>query len=126
MTKPIPQEPRFVTNITALQKILAGMAVSMFLTVWITGWSYIEDFFKPNFITPLTYLRVGIALAAIAITSVIGYQQMKWMATWLLDSWQVYRSMLEFRNKKEEDKQISNHLTHKQNGKENDETITDG
>lgn len=104
MTKPIPEEPKFVRNATALQKWLAGVAVSMFLTVWITGWSYIQDFFKPDFVKPLSYLRVSIALSAIAITSIIGYQQMRWMATWLMNSWEIYKTMLEIKNKKEERK----------------------
>lgn len=99
MNKDIPDEPKFIRNATAAQKWLSGIAISMFITVWITGWTSVSDIFKPDFVTALTYLRMIIALTGIGITSVVGYQRLRNMAEWGIDFWERYKEISEFRNK---------------------------
>ena len=76
----------------------------MFIVVYITGWDWVADFFKPDFVTALRYLRVGIALFGIGLTSIVGYQQITRMISWLIDSWEVYRNLLELKKNKDKDK----------------------
>lgn len=101
MTKPIPEEPAFIRNITSFQKVLASIAVTMMITAWVTGFNFISDFFKPDFVEALRYLRVGMALMAITLTSVVGYQQLKSMLNWLADSWEVYKNLMELKRNKD-------------------------
>lgn len=102
MTQKIPEEPKFIQDATSIQKWLAGIALSMFFTAWITGFEWVVTFFKPDFVKALTYLRVTIALGGISVMSVVGYQQIKRMLDWLVDSWEVYKKISEFKKGKEE------------------------
>lgn len=104
MTKPIPEEPKFVKTATSIQKWLAGIAVSMFIVVVVTGFEFIQNIFKPNFINALLYLRMGIALVGIGITSVVGFEQIKKMMDWLVDSWEFYKKISELKKEKEKEK----------------------
>lgn len=103
MTKPItPEQPRFIMNATATQKWMAGIAVSIFITVWVTGWQIVVNIFKPDFVSALTYLRMTLGLVGITITAFVGYEQIKRMLDWLVDSWEIYKKMTEFKNSKKE------------------------
>lgn len=104
MNTNIPEEPKFIRNATSIQKWLAGIAVSMFIVVYVTGWDWVSDWFKPDFVTALRYLRVGIAFCGIGLSSIVGYQQLTKMISWLIDSWEVYRNLLELKRNKEKDK----------------------
>lgn len=104
MNANIPEEPKFIRNATSIQKWLAGIAVSMFIVVYVTGWGWVSDFFKPDFVVALRYLRVGIALFGIGLSSIVGYQQLTKMISWLIDSWEVYRNLLELKRNKDKDK----------------------
>lgn len=102
MTKPqLEEPPKFIKNATSAQKWLAGIALSMFFTVWITGWDVVGNVFKPDFIKALTYLRMIIALFGIAITSIVGSGQIRQMLDWLIDSWEVYKKISDFKRDKE-------------------------
>lgn len=96
---PLPEEPQFVKNITSLQKLLAGVAVSMFFTVWVTGFDFVKDIFKPDFIKLLTWLRVAITLSGIAITSVVGYPQIMRMINWFVQNYELYQEMSALKRK---------------------------
>jgi|ERR1700744_23176 len=109
MTKHIPEEPKFIQDATATQKWLAGIAVSMFFVVWITGWGFVAEFFKgtsdkTDFTLALTYLRFTIALIAIGITSIVGYPQIRKMLSWIYDSWTVSKDILESIKNKDKEK----------------------
>lgn len=97
-----PEEPKFIKNATSTQKWLAGIAVSMFFTVWITGFGWVVDIFRPDFVKALQYLRMTIALVGIGVTSIVGYQQIKRMLDWLVDSWEIYKKISEFKNNKKD------------------------
>lgn len=101
---PIPPEPNFIRNIEALQKVFASVAVTMFLVVYITGFDFVKDIFKPDFVLVLTVLRVSIATVSFILTAVVGYKQFKRMLTWAIDSWEVYKQMLEFKRRKDLEK----------------------
>jgi len=102
--KPIPSEPNFIKNIEALQKVLSGIAVTMFFIVWITGFDFVKDIFKPDFVLVLTILRVSLASVSLVITSLVGYNQMRRMISWGIDSWEVYKDLLEIKKKKDIEK----------------------
>lgn len=99
MNKLLPDEPKFIQNATATQKWLSGIAVSMFITVWVTGWNAVVDIFKPDFVQALTYLRMSIALIGIGITSTVGYQRLKNMAEWGIEWWEMYKQVSEFKRR---------------------------
>lgn len=101
MTKPIPEEPKFVRNINYLQRMLAGIAVTMYLVVWAMGWAFVVDIFKPDYVKALTFTRVGIALFAMVITSILGYQQIGYIMRSILEIWDFYKKMLEMKRDKE-------------------------
>lgn len=96
-----PDEPKFITNATQVQKWLASIAVSIFFTVWISGWEVIQNIFKPDFIKPLTYLRMSLAFIGITLTALVGYQQIVRMLDWLSKSYEIYKEMLEVKKEKE-------------------------
>lgn len=100
-TRPPEEPPKFIRNATSTQKWMAGIAVSMFITVWISGWAFVVDIFKPDFVKALTYTRMTIALVGICITSIVGYEQIKKMMDWIVDSWEVYKKISEFKKNKE-------------------------
>lgn len=104
MTKPIPEDPKFITNATALQKWLAGIAVSMLITAYVTGFDVIQNFFKPDFVKPLNSLRMYIGLADVLITSILGIMQMIKMLDWLTKSYAIYKEMLEINKSKDKEK----------------------
>lgn len=99
---PIPEEPNFIKNIEALQKVLSGIAVTMFFITWITGFDFVKDIFRPDFVLVLTILRVSIATVSLSITSLVGYNQLRKMFIWGIDSWEIYKQMLELKKKDDE------------------------
>ncbi len=101
MTKPIPEEPKFVKNITSLQKIMAGVAVTMFLMVWITSFDLVVNIFKPDLVKFLTYLRVGMAMIGIALASCVGYPQLGILLGAALEMYEFYKKMSEIKKDKE-------------------------
>lgn len=104
MTQPIPEEPKFVKNINYLQRILAGIAVTMFLVVWLTGFNFVIDIFKPDFVKALTILRVTIALVAFSISSILGYRQIGFIMKAILEIYGFYQTMLEINKAKKNSK----------------------
>lgn len=102
MDKKIPEEPRFVRNIGSLQKVLAGIVVTMILVVWITSWDTVINIFKPDYIKALTFLRVVISILALGTTSIVGYQQIGSIMRYILEVYEFYKTMMEIRKKKDE------------------------
>lgn len=99
----IPQEPpKFVTNISWIQKVLASIAVSMAVMVWVTGWDIVANIFKPDFLKLLAYLRVSLAFMAIGFTAFVGYHQITVMLKWFIENYKLYNEMKEL--KKGQDK----------------------
>lgn len=101
MTKPIPEEPKFVKSISAFQRIIAGIAVTMLLMVWVTGFDLVINIFKPDFVKFLTYLRVAMALLGIALTSFVGYQQIGTIMKAILEMYEFYKEMSDIRKNKD-------------------------
>jgi hypothetical protein len=86
----LPQEPRFVKTVTSIQKILAGIAVTMFFAVWFSGIHWFQEIFKPNFVNVLNGTRVVLAVIGLACISVVGYTQLSTVATWIMENYQLY------------------------------------
>lgn len=82
-----PTEPNFVKNITYVQKILSGVAVTMFLMVWLTGFNFVTEVFKPNFLNVLATMRMVLAVIGIGFTSVVGYPQFGKMLAWAVENY---------------------------------------
>lgn len=99
---PIPEEPKFIKNVEALQKIFAGIAFTMFVMVWVTGWNIVIDVFKPDFVFVLTILRVTIITIAISLSCFVGYTQGRRMIGWAIESWQLYQDALAMKKKGKE------------------------
>lgn len=95
------EEPKFIKTAAAVQKWLGGVAVSMLFIVWITGWTYIVDFFKPDWVQALTYMRMIIALSSVAILSIVGYTQLIRTGDWIIESWELYKRIKEIKKDKE-------------------------
>lgn len=104
MNQKIPEQPRFVWRITALQKILAGISVSMFLVLLLTTFHFITDIFQPDFTLALQLFRVVIALLMLSCLSVVGYQQIGRIVSALIEFWDYYKKLTDLKKKQEEEK----------------------
>lgn len=93
MAQATPEEPKFVKNITFLQKILASVVLSMWFVVWAMGWSVTVSIFAPDYVKALTLFRVIFALTAFALTSIVGYHQIRIGINRLIELWDIYKKM---------------------------------
>lgn len=101
MNKEIPEEPKFVRQITSFQKVLAGVVVTSILVVYITSWDIVIGIFKPDYIKALTFFRVVIAIFALGTTSIVGYRQIGSIMKYILEVYEFYKTMSEIKKKKE-------------------------
>lgn len=101
MSQIIPEEPKFVRQITSFQKVLAGVIVTMILVVWLTSWEMIINIFKPDYVKALTLIRVVIASMALITTSIVGYQQIGSIMRYILEIYEFYKTMSDIRKNKE-------------------------
>lgn len=99
MSQPTPPvKPRFIQNITWMQKTLAGIAGSMFVTVLLTMLPWVVDIFRPNDVYLISDLRKYMALSSFALVSVVGIPQIKYLVGWLVDFYEYYRKFKEFKD----------------------------
>lgn len=101
---PIPKEPKFIESIEAYQKVLAGIAFTLFLVVAICGFDFISNVFKPDFIIVLTIFRIVIMLIALTFSGFVGYQQGKNMFKWGVEAYRVWQNIMELKKDKEKEK----------------------
>lgn len=88
-------------NISSLQKVLAGIVVTMILVVWATSWDMVINIFKPDYIKALTFFRVVIAIMALGTTSVVGYNQIGAIMRYILEVYEFYKTMSDIRKNKD-------------------------
>lgn len=105
MTKPhLPEEPQFIKKISSLQRILSGVAISTFITVWVSGFDFVVNIFKPDFVIVLTYLRIGMASVGMMITCIVGGQQLQYMIGWITENYEIYRKITAYKKEQDKDK----------------------
>lgn len=102
MTQKLPDDPKFIQNLTSVQKWLATIALSMFFTTWITSFDWVINFFKPDFVKALTFVRMSIALSGIVIMGFVGIPQIKKMIDSLIEYWEIYKKISEIKEKGKE------------------------
>lgn len=101
MTKPIPEEPKFVKNISAFQRLIASVALTTLLMVWVCGFDFVINIFKPNFVMALTIVRVSLAISGIIEVAFVGYPQIGAMMKSILEMYEFYKKMSEIKKDKE-------------------------
>lgn len=94
-----PVKPKFIQNITWMQKTLAGICGSMFVMVLITMIPWIENIFKPNNLYLISNLRMYMALASFIVGCFVGIPQIKYMIGWLVDFYDYYKKFKEIKDK---------------------------
>lgn len=99
-----PEPPKFVTSIEATQKVFAGIAFTMFTVVWISGFDFIGNVFKPDFVLVLTIFRIVAMLMALGLSGFIGYKQAINMVKWAVESYKVWQQIMELKKQKDSEK----------------------
>lgn len=94
-----PVKPKFVQNITWMQKTLAGISGSMFVMVILTMIPWVVDIFKPNYVYLISNLRMYMALASFGVGCFVGIPQIKYMVGWLVDFYEYYEKFKKFKEK---------------------------
>lgn len=103
MNKPTPpEEPKFIQSIEATQKVFAGIAFTMFIVVWISGFDVIGNIFKPDFVIVLTIFRIVVMLIALSLSGFVGYKQGRNMVRWGVESYRLWQNVMEMKKQKEE------------------------
>lgn len=87
----LPKEPKFVTNVTGIQKLLAGISGSMFCMAIITLIPFVENLFRPKYIELLSTLRMAMAATALFLGGWVGIPQIKGMISWLFEFYEFYK-----------------------------------
>jgi hypothetical protein len=89
----LPEKPKFVENITAFQKILAGVSGSCFLVAAITLLPFIESHFftTPAAVAELVLLRLRLAEISLVCAAPVGVPQIWKMLGWLVKFYEFYR-----------------------------------
>lgn len=96
------EEPPFVRNITALQKVVAAIAISTLGVIWVGGWDVVQSFFdKSGLLAAWTIFRGILGFCCAGEISFIGYHQIGNMMNWLIDGYQKWKKMKEFNSKDE-------------------------
>lgn len=92
---PLPiEEPPFIKNIAALQKVLAAIAVSILIVIWLGGWDYIQEFFDKNgFLSIFNDVRALLGIACAIITSFVGYHQIGNMMSWIIEGYETWKKI---------------------------------
>lgn len=94
-----PPKPKFITNITWVQKILAGVAGSNFLIALLTLVPWIgKTFFTHNELL-LSNFRMYMALSSFMIAAYVGVPQIISMIQWAFDFYSYAKKFKEVNNK---------------------------
>lgn len=94
-----PERPRFITNITYFQKTLAGIGGSMFLMALVSLIPFVENFFKPDFIYALSFIRAALAGTSLILSGWVGIPQIKYLVGYLFDIVEFYQKFSELKQK---------------------------
>lgn len=97
-----PERPKFITNITWMQKTIAGIAGSMFLMALVSLIPFIENFFKPDFLYALSLIRASLAGMSLILSGWVGIPQIKYLVGYLFDIVEFYQKFNELKKKKGE------------------------
>lgn len=90
MPPQLPEKPKLSTQITGIQKILAGISGSMFLMALVTLIPFVANLFAagPLF---LSTLRMAMAAVSLVFGGLVGIPQIGLFIKWIIDFYEFYR-----------------------------------
>lgn len=94
-----PEKPKFISNLTWLQKTLAGISGTMFLMALITLFPWITTAFFKGFEYQLSVIRASLAGCSFIIGAWVGIPQIKYYVGWLFDFLEFYNKFKELKKK---------------------------
>lgn len=97
-----PPKPKFVTNITWFQKILAGIAGSCLLVALLTLIDWVNRVLFNNDTVFVSELRKYLSLTAFTAAALVGIPQIKYLVEYLFDIFEFYQKFSDFKRKKKE------------------------
>jgi hypothetical protein len=101
---PIPEEPKFVKAVTSGQKVLAGISGSLFFVVWLIGFDFIMNIFKPDYLWLILGFRMCLSLIALTCLGFVGYNNIGIMGQWIVDNYELYKRLSAFKKEQDENK----------------------
>lgn len=85
-----PKKGSIFTIIDSLQILFAGIAFSLFVVAWITGWDIVIDVFKPDLLKLLSYVRVSFVVAGLVLAGLSGPSVIK-LGKFVLEMIEIYK-----------------------------------
>lgn len=96
-----PTKPNFITTISWIQKVIAGVCGSTFLMAAISLVPFVASFFAPNYLVFLSMLRAIMAGTSLVCGCFVGIPQIIRMVGWLAKFYEFYKVFSEANKRKE-------------------------